>query len=168
LRAGKGWLYEGGIRVPLLVCVPGLTKPGSASDAPVISTDFYPTLLELVGLPAKPKQHLDGKSFVGSLRGRPAARGRRLFWHYPHYHGSTWAPGAALRDGDWKLIEFYDEGTAELYDLSTDRSEKHELASAKPAKLQALRRELQAWQKSVNAQMPKPNPDYQPRSQPTK
>jgi arylsulfatase A-like enzyme len=157
LRAGKGWLYEGGIRAPLIMRVPGATKAVSGSDAPLISCDFYPTLLELAGLPARPQQHLDGVSFAGLLRGGAAPATRPLFWHYPHYHGSTWTPGAALRDGDWKLIEFYDYGTAELYDLKNDPFETKDLAPTKPEKKRELLDKLHAWQKSVGAQMPLPD-----------
>ncbi len=156
LRAGKGWLYEGGIRAPLIIRAPRVTKAGSVSDAPLISCDFYPTLLELAGLPARPQQHLDGVSFAGLLRGGAAPAARPLFWHYPHYHGSTWTPGAAIRDGDWKLIEFYDYGKAELFNLRTDPGEKSDLTKSNPAERQALLDKLHAWQKRVNAQMPQP------------
>jgi arylsulfatase A-like enzyme len=156
-RAGKGWLYEGGIRAPLLIHAPGVTKPGTASGAPLISCDFYPTLLELAGLPPRPQQHLDGVSVANLLRGGSAPAARPLFWHYPHYHGSTWTPGAAIRDGDWKLIEFYDYGKAELYNLNDDPGEKHDLAKSNPARRQALRDRLHAWQQSVNAQLPMPD-----------
>ena len=135
LRAGKGWLYEGGIRVPLIVRAPGITKPGAVTDVPVISTDLYPTLLALAGLPARPEQHRDGISIAPVLRGEPAPVREALFWHYPHYHGSTWAPGGAMLAGGWKLIEFFEEGTAELYDLTADLSERRNLAAAEPARL---------------------------------
>jgi arylsulfatase A-like enzyme len=156
LRAGKGWLYEGGIRVPLIVRAPGLTKAGSVTDAPVISADFYPTLLALAGLPAKPKQHRDGINIASVLGGGPAPARDTLFWHYPHYHGSTWAPGGAMREGDWKLIEFFDEGTAELYNLKSDPSERHNLAASEPARLQAMRDKLAAWRVETGAYLPQP------------
>ncbi|MFN7563113.1 MAG: sulfatase, partial [Prosthecobacter sp.] len=124
LRAGKGWLYEGGIRVPLIVRAPGLTKAGTTSDTPVWSTDFYPTRLSLAGLAARPEQHHDGLDISSLLRGETAPARDALYWHYPHYHGSTWAPGGAMREGDWKLIEHFDEGSAELFNLKTDLSEK--------------------------------------------
>ena len=157
LRAGKGWLYEGGIRVPLIIRAPGVTKASSSSDAPLVSCDFYPTLLELAGLPARPQQHRDGVSFAGLLRGGPAPAPRPLFWHYPHYHGSTWTPGAAVRDADWKLMEFYDYGTVELYDLKNDPFETRDLAATQPGKKRELLAKLRAWQKSVNAQIPAPD-----------
>jgi len=156
LRAGKGWLYEGGIRVPLIVRAPGLTKAGGVTDTPVISTDFYPTLLALAGLSAKPEQHRDGINIASVLRGGPAPARDTLFWHYPHYHGSTWAPGGAMREGDWKLIEFFDEGTAELYNLKPDPSERHNLAASEPERLQAMRAKLAAWRAETGAYMPQP------------
>ncbi len=158
LRAGKGWLYEGGIRVPLIVRVPGVTKAKSSCDIPVISMDFYPTLLELAGLPLRPGQHLDGVSFASLLRGGPATARRPFFWHYPHYHGSTWAPGAAARVGRWKLIEFYHYETVELFDLQSDPGETRDLSASEPARTRELLEQLHAWQKSVNAQVPGPNP----------
>lgn len=154
LRAGKGWLYEGGIRVPLIVRAPGLTKAGSTSDTPVWSTDFYPTLLSLAGLAARPQQHRDGLDISSVLRGDSAPAHETLFWHYPHYHGSTWAPGGAMREGDWKLIEFFDEGTAELYDLKADLSEKNNLAASEPERVKAMQAKLAAWRSETGAYIP--------------
>jgi arylsulfatase A-like enzyme len=154
LRAGKGWLYEGGIRVPLIVRAPGMTRPGSVQTTPVISTDFYPTLLELTGLSLRPDQHHDGVSIVNLFRGGSALAERTLYWHYPHYHGSTWAPGGALRDGDWKLIEFFDEGTAELYNLASDLGERENLAEKHPDRLRALQKKLAAWRGETAAVVP--------------
>src|SRR5262249_23247489 len=127
LRAGKGWPYEGGIRVPWIVAAPGITRPGSACDTPVISTDFYPTLLELAGLAPAPKQHRDGVSLVPLLQGNPLERGP-LFWHYPHYGNQGGAPCGIIRDGTWKLIEWYEDGRRELFHLRDDPSERHNLA----------------------------------------
>ena len=104
LRGGKGWLYEGGIREPMIIRAPGVTKAGSTCDTPVTSTDFYPTLLELAGLPLRPQQQVDGMSLVPLLKGDSLARGP-LFWHYPHYGNQGGAPGGVVRDGDWKLID---------------------------------------------------------------
>lgn len=159
LRAGKGWLYEGGIRVPLIVRAPGLTKPATECNVPVISTDFYPTLLELTGAPLQPQQHRDGISIASLLRGGSTLDRQTLYWHYPHYHGSTWAPGAALRDGDWKLIELAHYEQVELYNLSDDLSERRDLSKIHPDKTQALLSKLHAWQKETGANLPKPNPD---------
>ncbi len=158
LRSGKGWLYEGGIRVPLIVRAPGLTGAGSVCEAQLISTDYYPTLLELAGLPLRPQQHRDGASFAALLRGAKARSARTLYWHYPHYHGSTWAPGGALRDGDFKLIEFFEENAAELYRLEEDLGERRNLAAMLPERVKELRAKLAAWRQAVGAVMPTPNP----------
>lgn len=160
LRAGKGWPYEGGVREPMIVVVPGVTKPGSTCDSLVISTDFYPTLLQLASLPLKPEQHLDGVSFVPLLKGETMQRGKPLFWHYPHYANQGGAPNGVIRDGDWKLIEWYEDGALELYDLSQDISEKDNLAARNPDRVKALHEKLIAWRKEVGAMMPTPNPKF--------
>lgn len=157
LRAGKGWLYEGGIRVPLIIRAPGSTKPGTISEMPIISTDFYPTLLALAGLPLRPKQHLDGIDVASILTGGPVPPRQTFYWHYPHYHGSTWAPGSAIRDGDWKLIEFLEENTVELYDLKHDVGERTNLAAQNPERVKMLQAKLDAWRSKTGASMPKPN-----------
>jgi arylsulfatase A-like enzyme len=162
LRSGKGWLYEGGIRVPLIVRAPGVTKPGQTSDRPVISTDYFPTILELAGVDPEPELAADGASIVPFLKGETADVTRPLAWHYPHYHGSEWTPGAALREGDWKLIEFYEFGDAELYDLRTDPGEHNNLAAAEPTKFTELRDKLRSWQMTMNAHMPQNNPEWKP------
>lgn len=154
LRAGKGWLYEGGIRVPLVVRAPGRTKPGSVCYTPVISTDVFPTLLDLAGLSAMPKHHVDGISIASLLRGEPPPDRDTLFWHFPHYHGSTWAPGSAIRQGDWKLIEFYHHDKVELYNLKDDLGEQHDLSKRMPEKTAELLTKLQAWQKQTGAVIP--------------
>lgn len=157
LRAGKGWLYEGGIREPLIVRAPGVTRPATVCDTPVISPDFYPTLLELAGLSPLPNQHVDGVSFVPLLRGADLGRGP-IFWHYPHYGNQGGAPGGAVREGDWKLIEWYEDGRLELFDLRRDLSEQLNLASEQPARAKQLQVKLHAWRKFVGARMPAPNP----------
>lgn len=162
LRSGKGWCYEGGIRIPLIVRAPGVTKAGRVSNVPVTTTDHYPTLLELAGLPLRPDQHRDGVSLVPALKGQNSVGRDTLYWHYPHHHGSTWAPGAALRSGDWKLIEFYEEDKAELYNLRDDLGERNDLSAKMPDKLNELRGKLSAWQKSVGAKMPQRNPAWKP------
>jgi arylsulfatase A-like enzyme len=161
LRGGKGWLYEGGIREPWIICAPGVTRPGSVCDVPVVSMDFYPTLLELAGLPLRPRQHCDAVSLVPLLKGGTLARGP-LFWHFPHYGNQGGAPGGAIREGDWKLIEWYEDGSLELFNLRTDLAERHNLAAAEPAKAKALHAKLSAWRQEANAVMPTPNPDYKP------
>jgi len=159
LRAGKGWLYEGGIREPTLIRAPGITRPGSVSHKPMISMDFFPTMLDLAGLPLQPKLHVDGRSLLSQLKGNDTGQ-RTLHWHYPHYHGSAWKPGASIRDGDWKLIEFYHYNNFELYNLAKDPGERTDLAKRNPRKAAELRAKLSAWQKRMKAKMPVPNPDY--------
>ena len=155
LRASKGWLYEGGIRVPLIVRMPGKKNAGLQPTTPVLSTDIYPTLLSLAGLPLQPGQHMDGQSFVDLLNGKsPDDPPRSLYWHYPHYHGSMWTPGAAIRKGDWKLLQFYHFDKIELYDLSEDLGESTELSKARPEIAGALLTELREWQESLGALIP--------------
>ena len=159
LRASKGWLYEGGVREPTIIRAPGITQPGSVSRKPMVSMDFFPTMLDLAGLPVQPKLHADGQSLLSQLRGNGAGS-RTLYWHYPHYHGSSWKPGASIRDGDWKLIEFYHHDKVELYNLANDIGEQKNLATRQPKKTAELRAKLRAWQKSMKAKMPVPNPAY--------
>ena len=156
LRSGKGWLYEGGIREPMIVRAPQVTRPGSVCDAPVVSMDFFPTILELAGLPPSPQLHADGKSLISLLKGERPSSQRTLYWHYPHYHGSLWTPGAAIRAGDWKLIEFYHHDKVELYHLGDDPGESHDLHARHPEKRESLRRRLRDWQQQLNASMPEP------------
>lgn len=151
LRAGKGWLYEGGIRAPLLIRAPGVSAGTVA--APALSTDLYPTLLDLAGLQSQPEQHLDGGSLVGVMAGRPAPE-RSLTWHFPHYHGSGNRPGGAIRDGDLKLIEWFEDGAVELYDLAVDPGERLDLAAERPADVGRLVGQLGAWRLQIDANMP--------------
>lgn len=160
LRSGKGWLYEGGIREPTIIRAPGVTKAGTVTDTLVVSMDFFPTMLELAGLPLMPDLHADGISLIPVLRNPDQTIDRQLFWHYPHYHGSTWTPGASIRDGDWKLIEFYEHEAVELYNLSEDPGEQHDLSRTHPEKARRLADSLHQWQKRMNAKMPQPNPDH--------
>ena len=165
LRAGKGWLYEGGIREPLLVRWPGVVKPDTSTGVPCITTDFYPTFLEAAGLKAKPEQHLDGLSLISILRGGDASSalaGRPLFWHYPHYSNQGGGPAGAVRQGDWKLIENYETGAKELFNLRNDPGEHTDLAAADPERTAALYKLLVDWRASVQAKMPKPNPNFKP------
>lgn len=157
LRGGKGWPYEGGIRVPWIIRAPGVTDAGTTCSTPVISTDFYPTLLELAGLPAQPTQARDGMSLVPLLKGDKLSRGP-LYWHYPHYGNQGGAPSGAVRDGDWKLIEWFEDGRLELFNLRDDVGEKNNVGAAHPEKAKELQSKLVAWRKSVNAQMPTVNP----------
>ncbi len=161
LRTGKGWAYEGGVREPLLIKWPGVIAPGSVSYAQTISADFFPTILQMLGLPARPAQHLDGASIVPALKGG-ALPERPLFWHYPHYSNQGGAPHGAVRVGDFKLIEWFEDMTVELYDLKNDLGERHNLAKENSAKAAELTQLLDDWRKQVNAQMPTANPNYQP------
>ncbi len=159
-RAGKGSAYEGGVRVPLLVRWPGAAKPGSTSDAPVMSIDFFPTLLEIAGVA---HGAVDGESIVPVLKGTNSLRREALFWHYPHYHPGGATPYGAVRAGDWRLVEFYEDARAELYNLKEDPGEEKDLAAAMPEKAAAMRKTLHDWRRSVGAQMPEANPDYDPK-----
>ena len=159
LRGGKGWLYEGGVRVPTIVRFPGVTKAGSVCDVPVTSTDFYPTFLDIAGLPAKPKQHADGVSIVAALKGGKLAR-KAIYWHYPHYGNQGGRPGSSVRAGDYKLIEFFEDDSVELYNLRDDIGEKKDLSASMPEKVAELRKTLHSWRAKVDAKMMKPNPAY--------
>ena len=151
LRGGKGWLYEGGIREPFIIRYPAAGK-ASVSGTPVISTDFYPTLLELAGLPARPGQHLDGVSLADEIRGGGASRGRGdLFWHYPHYSNQGGFPGGAIRSGPFKLVERFEDGRVHLYNLDDDPGEREDLAGEMPGRVGAMRPKLHAWYKEVGA-----------------
>lgn len=156
LRGAKGWNYEGGIRVPLIVHWPEMIEPGTTSDALVTGTDFYPTLLEMLNLPAMPSQHLDGRSFVPALNQRSYDRGP-IFWHFPHYsnHGFQ-SPGGAVRSGRYKLLEYYENQTVQLFDLENDVGERLDLAAAKPKVTERLRQLLHDWRTEVDARMPYP------------
>ena len=161
LRAGKGWMYEGGIREPLLVRWPGVAKPGAVVDVPVSSPDFFPTLLDAAGAKPASGQVLDGVSLVPVLRG-DAVSERALFWHYPHYGNQGGAPGAAIRRGPWKLVHWFEDDRVELFNLASDLAEANDLAAREPARLAALRKELATWQRSVGATFPVPNTSYDP------
>ena len=162
LRAGKGTLYEGGIREPMIVRWPGVVKPGTTSDEVVTSVDFFPTILEMAGAAPDPdpKRALDGVSFAAVLKQTGRLTREAIYWHYPHYHNTT--PGGIIRAGDWKLIEYFEDGRVELYNLREDLGETRDLAAASPEKAQELRKKLADWRTSVGAQMPTPNPDYDP------
>jgi len=165
LRAGKGSAYEGGVRVPLIVHWPSITRAGSTCETPVITMDLLSTVLEMVGATAPAEHAPDGVSLATLLRQTGAIPERPLFWHYPHYQhyqqgGAT--PYGAIRRGDYKLIEFYADSRIELYDLAADIGEQNNLAEPRADRAAQLREELHAWLKSVDAQMPRPNPDYDP------
>ncbi len=166
LRGGKGMLYEGGVRVPYIFRWKGTVTEGKVSDVPINSVDLYTTLLELSGA-AAPKQTLDGTSYLGVLKGKPAGGRPPLYWHFPGYLGQgkgKWRtlPAGSIRDGDWKLIEFFEDGRKELYDLKADIGEKKDLAKAEPGRVKALHEKLLAWRKKVGAKMPTPNMGAEP------
>jgi len=161
LRAGKGWMYEGGIRVPCIVRAPGVTKPGSICQEPIVSTDFFPTMLDLAGLPSEPERHLDGISIAPLLRNPEATLDREaIYWHYPHYGNQGGAPSGAIRRGDWKLIEWFEDDSIELFNLTEDMGEQNDLSGEQPAKAAEMLRLLESWRDEVDANMPKENPQF--------
>jgi arylsulfatase A-like enzyme len=163
LHEGKGWMYEGGTREPLIVRGPGI-PPGTICEMPVTSPDFYPTLLELAELAPLGEQHVDGVSFAPLLHGKggDAFTERPIFWHFPHYGNQGSSPGASVRRGDWKLIEFFEDNHIELYNLRTDPGEKEDRATAEQSHATELRSHIHEWQKSVTAAFPAPNPAFVP------
>ncbi|WP_146851175.1 sulfatase [Brevifollis gellanilyticus] len=171
LRVGKGSAYEGGLRVPLIVRWPGVTKPGSTSDTPTITMDLFPTLLDMTSVQpvnstsATGASGRDGLSLLPLLRGEGTLNRSELFWHYPHHQhyqlgGSM--PFGVVRSGNFKLIEFYNDMHVELYDLQNDLGEQHDLSASQPEKAAELRERLHQWREQVDAQMPLPNPSYDP------
>lgn len=156
LRGGKGWVYEGGIREPFLIKWPGVTQPGSVCDEPVISIDFYPTLLEIAGVAQPPAQISDGVSLVPLLKQAGSFAERPLFWHYPHYSNQGGFPGGAVRVGPYKLIERYEDGQTHLYHLGDDAGEQRDLAADEPQRVQAMRQQLHAWYRAVGAEFLQP------------
>ncbi|WP_343330717.1 sulfatase [Polaribacter staleyi] len=159
LKGYKGFSHEGGVREPLIVKWPGKTKGGSVSDEVVIGTDFYPTFLDVANLPLRPKDHKDGISMLPLLNGTSKKLDRDTFyWHYPHYHRTK--PYGAIRKGNYKLIQFFEDGRLELYDLSVDPNETHNIAVTQPEIASKLLENLKEWQVSVGTQMMKENPNY--------
>jgi uncharacterized sulfatase len=166
LRAGKGWYYEGGIREPMIVKWKNVVEPGTVSPSLISSIDLLPTILEISGIDKVP-ENVDGKSFAPALKDPAAEIHQKLYWHYPHYHGSGMVPGAAMRSGKWKLVEWYEksllgetESAFELYDLENDISESTNLADTMESLTRELAADLAKWREEVNAQMPTPNPQY--------
>jgi arylsulfatase A len=156
-RAGKGFIYQGGLRIPLIVRWPSHVPAGKVVDDPVINTDWVPTLLDLIGqtIPAG----LDGVSITALLTRRGPAPARKFFWHFPHYTNQGSRPSGAVRDGDWMMVEFYDEEKCELYDLRKDIAETEDLAESRPEQVRQMRAALARWRKEVHAQGNTPNPD---------
>ncbi|MCP4399409.1 MAG: sulfatase [bacterium] len=162
LAEGKGWMYEGGTREPLIVKWPGLIEAGSSCDVPVSSPDFYPTMLEMAELDLLPEQHCDGESILPLLKGGSSLERDAIFWHYPHYGNQGGTPGSSVRSGDYKLIEFFEDGRLELYNLREDISEEQNLAKTHSDIAKRLHDMLVQWRERVEAKIPQTNPDYVP------
>jgi arylsulfatase A-like enzyme len=158
-KGGKGWMYEGGVREPVIIRWPGVTPPGTRCNSPAVSTDFYPTMLEMAGLPLKGEQHVDGKSLVPLLR-NPFSKFNRgpIFWHYPHYANQGGFPASAIRDGDFKLIQDLEDGELELFNLKDDPEEHNNLEQLEADRVQEMLTALQAWRKEVDAKPLRKNP----------
>lgn len=157
LRAGKGWCYEGGIRVPLIIAGPDVKSPGRTSDELTVSMDFYTTILNIAQI-----DHVenDGTNLLPLLKNEKSLNRDVLFWHYPHYHGSAWKPGSAIRQGDWKLVVHYENNQAELFNLKNDPGETTDISQKHPRKTSALKALLEEKLKDTNAQFPAANPEY--------
>jgi arylsulfatase A-like enzyme len=151
LRGGKGWLYEGGIRVPLLIKPVNYNGNKKVISEPVVGQDFYPTILSQTNIDQPNSAEIDGYDLSSLFIENKSLGREEIVWHYPHYHGSAWPPGAAIRKGDRKLIEFYETNTLELYNLSNDISEENDLSSKYPEKVTALQERLKELQKSMSA-----------------
>ncbi|WP_373496941.1 sulfatase [Aquiflexum sp.] len=161
LRTGKGYLYEGGLRVPLIFRWPGYIKAGE-SKVPVTGTDLYPTFLDLAGLELLPEQHMDGVSIKPLLSGK-SIENRSLFWYYPHYSGGLGGrPSASIRGGNYKLIHFFEDNRSELFNLKRGKEEDAELSGKFPGKSKRLNKKLQNWIGEMDVLLPYPNPSYQP------
>ena len=158
LRGGKGWVYEGGIREPFIISWPGVTKPGSTCDDPVCSIDFYPTLCEIAGVQISKQQQMDGVSLVPLLKQQGPLPRKALYWHYPHYSNQGGFPGGAVRMGDYKLIERYEDGQVHLYNLRDDVGERTDLADQMPDRVATMRTALHAWYQDVDAKFLRAKP----------
>lgn len=162
LKYGKAWLTEGGIRVPTIIRAPGVTIPGRVSGEPIISMDFFPTILDLVGIEKRPDLHMDGKSLYNHLEGAEGVGRRDLIWYYPMYAGFQSRPSAAILARGWKLIENFEDSSLELYFLQDDIGEENNLADAYPETVLAMRKRLWQYLNDVDAPMPKFNPAFVP------
>jgi arylsulfatase A-like enzyme len=162
LRAGKGHLYEGGIREPMLIRWPGVTHAGTVCDVPVSSIDFFPTILDMAGIRVPRPANVDGMNLAPLLRRSGTLRREAVYWHYPHYSDQGGYPSGAVRAGDYKLIEFYEDGRLELYNLAKDIREADDLSRREPKRTARMRQMLETWREAVGAVMPAPNPKYDP------
>lgn len=159
LRGGKGYQFEGGIREPYFIKVPGLTNGGEASDVPVSGTDFYPTILDLVGEKLLPDEHADGQSLAPLLNGE-TIKERPLIWHYPHYGNQGGEPSSIIRQGEWKLIHYYEDGREELYNLRADNGEHIDVAKNNKEVVKRLSASLFGYLDEVGARFPENDPEY--------
>ncbi len=161
LRGGKGWLYEGGIREPLIVKWPSRGKQGTVCDEPVISTDIFPSVMDMLGMSISADLKLDGVSFAPLVRGEKDFERGPIYWHFPHYsnHGLQ-SPGGAIRNGDYKLLEYFENNTVQLFNLKKDPGEHYDLSGSEPDKVDELRKLLHRWRNEINAQMMTSNPHY--------
>ncbi len=162
LSEGKGWMYEGGTRDPLMIRWPKKIREGSVCDVPVTSPDYYPTILEMAGLDPRPGQHCDGVSLMPVLLETGELDREAIFWHYPHYGNQGGTPGASVRSGDYKLIEFFEDGKIELYNLREDIGEEHNLAKQESGVASGLKSMLDKWKENVGAITPITNPEFEP------
>jgi len=153
LRGGKGWIYEGGIREPWIVRYPGVTVAGSESAEPICSIDLFPTIVAAAGIEVQ--HEIDGIDLSPALQGKSLDR-KSLYWHYPHYSNQGGMPGGAIRKGDYKLVERYEDGRVHLYNLKDDIAEKNDLADAMPDRVKQMREQLHDWYKSVDAKFLQP------------
>lgn len=163
-RQGKGSTFEGGLRVPFFMKIPGLTRAGSKTDVPATAADFYPTLLDIIGADLKPEQHADGISLLPVIRGEQMNE-RPLFWHYPHYSNQGGRPSSVIRLGDWKLIHLYETNTQELYNLRTDIGERRDLAAMYPERVEAMKTQLLDYLMEVGALFPEKDPLHDPEAE---
>lgn len=166
LQMGKGWMYDGGTREPWIVKYPGVVEPGTSCHSPLTSPDLFPTLLDIAGLDLMPEQHSDGVSLTPLLHGDQDFDRGPVYWHFPHYGNQGGTPTAAVREGKWKLIEWYEDDHLELYNMHDDIGETRDLTDQHPDVVADLHAKLKAWRDRMGARYPEPNPDYQPSNAP--
>ncbi len=166
LRGAKGWLYEGGIRVPLIIKWPGKTQAKSICSTPVSSIDFFPTILHMTGNESAISDGIEGVNLAPLINGKNLDA-RPLFWHFPHYsnHGMQ-SPAGVIREGDLKLIEYYENGSIQLFNLKNDKGEQYDLSKTMTKRAEELKSKLNLWREQVSAKMMKANPDYDPSTYP--
>ena len=157
LRGGKGYQWEGGIKVPYFIYVPWMKQKGHKIEVPVSGADFFPTLLDLANIPLQPKAHADGLSLKPLLNGGEIAE-RPLFWHYPHYGNQGGEPVSIMRKNNWKIIHYWEDNHQELYDLSADLGETNDVSAKNPEKTQEMKKELMNWLKSMDTQYAEEDP----------